>query len=133
MLKEDLMEELCIRNLSIKGKKPELKIQLEQGLKDRVHVKHHMHKSKRKNKKDESSVGKGFSSTAKWEPLVPDTGQVAESQNPTFQFPHEPTIVKGDERVVLSKFNFSKYKFDVVSKEIKWVEKVIKVFNVDTE
>jgi hypothetical protein len=134
MLKEDLMEELCIRNLSTKGKKLELKIQLlEQGLKDKAHVKHHRHKSKRKNKKDKSSMGKGFPSTAKWEPLVPDTGQLAEPQNPTFQFPRALTIAKGDERVVLSKFNFSKCKFDMVSKEIKWVEKVIKVFNVDTE
>jgi hypothetical protein len=113
MLKEDLMEELCIRNLSTKGKKPELKMRLEQGLKDRVHVKHHRHKSKRKNKKDESSVGKGFPSTAKWEPLVPDTKQVSEPQNPTFQFPRAPTVAKGDERVGPSKFNFSKYKFDI--------------------
>jgi hypothetical protein len=66
-----------------------------------------MHKSKSMNKKDESSVGKGFPSTAKWEPLVPDTGQVAEPQNPTFQFPHALTIAKGDEIVVPSKFNFS--------------------------
>ena len=115
----ELRNELNIRELSTRGLKIELRDRLKQALADKVHVrktKPQPNQQKKKStgkKKEISEVGKDFPVSARWEVLTPDIQQAVEPSNPTFFQARAPTVAVEDAAHVPSKYNFSKYKFDI--------------------
>ena len=118
MKREELKEELRLRNLGLSGNKAQLLSRLKEELRNKVPIANtnisNTNKSTapKTDKKTKKSTGlASFAEGACQHSLTPDVYPVTEPNNPTFKKSRTPEIPEKDENEIPVKHNFSNNKF----------------------